>query len=145
MPNWCNNRVEIYGDDPDQIKEVKKTLAGEETCFDFNNIVPMPDWKNIPNENGELPKLQEHAWGKMYCWEDGSQDDRWYHWCCDNWDTKWNSSDAMLSEDGDGLEYEFQTAWGPPIKVIEAIREQYPDLSVTAFYDEPGMEIAGYY
>jgi hypothetical protein len=71
--------------------------------------------------------------------------DNWYDWCCDNWDTKWNSSDAMLSEDGDGLEYEFQTAWGPPVKVIEAIREQYPDLTISAFYDEPGMEIAGYY
>ena len=144
MPNWCYNRVEIYGENPDQIKEVKEKLEGKKTCFDFNNIVPMPDWKNIPNENGELPKLQDHVWGTMYCWEDGSQDDRWYHWCWDNWDTKWNSRDATLTEDGDGLEYVFDTAWGPPRKVIEALREQYPDLSVTAFYDEPAMEIAGY-
>jgi len=140
MPNWCDNRVEIYGDNPDQIKEVKKTLAGKETCFDFNNIVPMPkELKETTAPNPEPDSFEAKRLRKQH------GHDNWYDWCCDNWGTKWNSSDATLSEDGDGLEYEFQTAWGPPIKVIEAIREQYPDLSVTAFYDEPGMEIAGYY
>ena len=139
MPNWCNNRVEIYGDGPDQIKEVKTTLAGKKTCFDFNNIVPMP--KEL---EGNAPHQKSDSFeAKRLRKQHGH--DNWYDWCCDNWDTKWNSSDAMLSEDGDGLNYEFQTAWGPPIKVIEAIREQYPDLGITAFYDEPGMEIAGYY
>ena len=37
------------------------------------------------------------------------------------------------------------TAWGPPTGVIEALREQCPDFSISAFYDEPGMEMAGYY
>ena len=71
--------------------------------------------------------------------------DNWYYWCCDNWNTKWNSASATLSEDGDSLQYEFNTAWAPPVKVIEALRKQYPDLSITAFYDEPGMQVAGYY
>jgi len=25
------------------------------------------------------------------------------------------------------------------------LREKYPDLSFSCFYDEPGMEVAGYY
>jgi hypothetical protein len=47
--------------------------------------------------------------------------------------------------DDDQVEYTFSTAWSPPEGVIEKLREQYPDVSITAFFDEPGMEIAGYY
>ena len=142
MPNWCDNRVEIYGDNPDQIKEVKKTLASEQTCFDFNNIVPMPkELEGTTSPNPEPDSFEAKRLRKQH------GHDNWYDWCCDNWDTKWNSAGADLTSDSNNsiIEYEFQTAWGPPIKVIEAIREQYPDLNVTAFYDEPGMEIAGYY
>ena len=142
MPNWCDNRVEIYGDNPDQIKEVKKTLASEQTCFDFNNIVPMPkELEGTTSPNPEPDSFEAKRLRKQH------GHDNWYDWCCDNWDTKWNSAGADLTSDSNNsiIEYEFQTAWGPPIKVIEALREQYPDLNITAFYDEPGMEMAGYY
>ena len=142
MPNWCNNRVEIYGEDPDQIKEVKKTLASKQTCFDFNNIVPMPkELEGTTSPNPEPDSFEAKRLRKQH------GHDNWYDWCCDNWDTKWNSAGADLTSDSNNsiIEYEFQTAWGPPIKVIEALREKYPDLNITAFYDEPGMEMAGYY
>ena len=48
------------------------------------------------------------------------------------------------SEDPDQLEVTFNTAWGPPEAICHQIREDYPDLSVSWFYDEPGCEIAGY-
>ena len=142
MPNWCDNRVEIYGDNPDQIKEVKKTLASKQTCFDFNNIVPIP--KELEGTTSPTPEPDSFE-AKRLRKQHGH--DNWYDWCCDNWDTKWNSAGADLTSDSNNsiIEYEFQTAWGPPIKVIEALREQYPDLNITAFYDEPGMEMAGYY
>ena len=28
---------------------------------------------------------------------------------------------------------------------IEKLKEKYPELSFSCFYDEPGMEVAGYY
>ena len=142
MPNWCDNRVEIYGDNPDQIKEVKKTLASKQTCFDFNNIVPMPkELEGTTSPNPEPDSFEAKRLRKQH------GHDNWYDWCCDNWDTKWNSAGADLTSDSNNsiIEYEFQTAWGPPIKVIEALREQYPALNITAFYDDPGMEMAGYY
>ena len=43
------------------------------------------------------------------------------------------------------MEYTFSKAWSPPEPVIEKLRQLYPDVQITAFYDEPGMEIAGYY
>ena len=55
MPNWCHNRVTAYGDE-DKIEKVKKIF---ESKTPFNDIFPMPDWKNTPNENGELPILKQ--------------------------------------------------------------------------------------
>ena len=43
-----------------------------------------------------------------------------------------------------GLQVEFETAWCPPEEVCNAIRDQFDDLSISWFYDEPGCEIAGY-
>ena len=56
MPNWCHNRVTAYGNE-DKIKEIEKIF---ESKTPFNDIFPQPDWKNTPNEKGELPKLEQH-------------------------------------------------------------------------------------
>ena len=58
MPNWCYNRITVYGDSDttDKIKEVEKIF---ESKTPFNDIFPMPDFKTIPNEKGELPKLEQ--------------------------------------------------------------------------------------
>ena len=71
---------------------------------------------------------------------------KWWDWRIQNWGTKSNSYDDHVDTvDDETVEYEFSTAWSPPKPVIEKLREQYPDVSITAFYDEPAMEIAGYY
>lgn len=48
------------------------------------------------------------------------ENDGFYFWHCNNWDTKWNASETYLTEDLDDLEDEelvnihFQTAWSCP-------------------------------
>ena len=94
MPNWCYNRVTAYANDEhnEKLEEVKKIF---ESKTPFNDLFPMPDWKNTPNENGELPILKQEfnkdgsLFYETYNFPDGKNDDRWYHWCVDNWDTKW--------------------------------------------------------
>jgi len=149
MPNWCYNRVTAYGDE-DKLKEIEKIF---ESKTPFNDIFPMPDWNNTPNENGELPVLEQHkhpetgevVW-ETYNFPDGTNDDRWYHWCIENWDTKWEASEVELDyEDSEILRVEFDTAWSPPEGVMEKLREKFPDVSFSCFYDEPGCESAGYY
>jgi len=114
MPNWCFNRVEIHGVNAE---EIANKIQSEETPFDFAKILPEPDYDKIEVE----PTFEQ------------------------NWGTKWNSSDCEVTilED-DQVEYTFNTAWGPPEGVILKLRELYPDAIITAFYDEPGMELAGY-
>ena len=141
MPNWCDNRVEIYGDNPDQIKEVKKTLASKQTCFDFNNIVPMPkELEGTTSPNPEPDSFEAKRLRKQH------GHDNWYDWRLENWGTKWNSySDQIESyENEDSITYGFETAWGPPVPIIYKLRELYPEVDITAFYDEPGLELAGY-
>lgn len=76
----------------------------------------------------------------------GCQDDRWYNWRVQNWGTKWDCY-SMDMDDTDmphGFEVTFETAWSPPEEIHSAICEQFDDLSISWFYDEPGSEIAGY-
>ena len=59
MPNWCYNRVKVYGDEDtvEQIKEIHNIFENHKDPF--NQILPIPDFKNIPNAKGELPKLEQ--------------------------------------------------------------------------------------
>ena len=150
MPNWCNNRVNLSDNgNTEQFDRLVKILDGPNP---FNEIFPMPDFKTIPNEKGELPVKEVHKNDKgeivceTYNFPDGKNDDRWYHWCVENWGTKWEP-DMYGNElsDYDSLEITFNTAWSPPEGVVEKLREKFPELSFQCFYDEPGCEIAGYY
>ena len=163
MPNHCHNRVTIYGSGNDtdesraQIAKLKQIFE-DENCF--GQIIPEPDWPNTPltaetagnwlNSNrgkvGELPVKVEGDYGISHRFPSTNvADDRWYDWRLRNWDTKWDAYDVVVTDDDpDQLEVEFNTAWSPPEAICSALRNQYPDLSVSWFYDEPGMEIAGY-
>ena len=153
MPNWCYNRVSVYGDSDtvDQIKEIHDIFDNHSDPF--NQIFPIPDFKNIPNEKGELPVLRRElnkdgsVFYETYDFPDGKNDDRWYHWNIQNWGTKWDitaDSVDMESYDSEQLEIEFSTAWSPPEPICKKLRQMFPDLSFSWFYDEPGMEFAGY-
>ena len=96
---------------------------------------------------GELPVATKDDFGISRRFQStGRADDRWYDWRLANWDTKWDAYSIEIDESECHmvLEVEFETAWSPPEAICNAIREQYPDLSISWFYDEPGCEIAGY-
>ena len=58
MPNWCYNRITIFGDSETEskLKEIEETFRKAQP---FNEIFPIPDFKTIPNEKGELPVLEQ--------------------------------------------------------------------------------------
>ena len=160
MPNHCHNRVTFYGDDTEDsrryIAEIKQMFEDENT---FTQIIPEPDWPNTPiseketqgivykrGEVGELPVPDDQNFGITYTFKSTNRtDDRWYDWRLANWDTKWDAYDLEISDDDeDQLEVTFNTAWSPPEAICHALREQYPDVSISWFFDEPGCEIAGY-
>ena len=165
MPNHCYNRVTFYSDDKE--KEIKKlhdifsidVQAEDEERTIFGQFIPEPDWNNTPltaetagnwlhdkrGEVGELP-VPVKEYGISYRFKSTDKaDDRWYDWRLANWDTKWDAYDVEVTDDDpECTEIEFNTAWSPPEAICSALREQYPDVSISWFYDEPGCEIAGY-
>ena len=150
MPNWCRNRVTVFGKEED-ISKISEIFSDKKSIFD--HIKKSPDWKRLPNEKGEFPKLRQElnkdgsVFYETYDFPDGKNDDRWYHWNIQNWGTKWDitaDSVDMESYDSEQLEIEFSTAWSPPEPICKKLRQMFPDLSFSWFYDEPGMEFAGY-
>ena len=169
MPNHCTNRVTFYSDDTTVILRLHKifsrALDENDTRTVFGAFIPEPNWAEIPLTS---ETYKEYSWDKpkgeigekpvMVINEDkpflnglrfkstDRQDDRWYNWRNQNWGTKWDAYSMEIDdcEMPNGFEVEFQTAWAPPEEVCHAIREQFDDLTVSWFYDEPGCEVAGY-
>jgi len=157
MPNWCSNRVTFCGE-PNDIKQIVRLLETEKSVFDFNAVIPKPevfdeivsghckidgkeyrvwrvvDGKNVPVSDEEIAQLKR-SYGST----------NWYDWCRTNWGTKWNASEPQRTDlDEYTVEYIFDTAWGPPEQVCNKLREMFPKVNISWFYDEPGCELAGY-
>ena len=154
MPNHCYNRVTFYSDNTDDVAKIKQIFEDENT---FTQIIPEPDWANTPllssdnrygtkyGNDGELPVRSEDPFITYRFQSTGRADERWYDWRVQNWDTKWDAYDVVVTDDDpDCTEIEFNTAWSPPEAICNELREQYPDESISWFYDEPGCEIAVY-
>ena len=160
MPNHCHNRVTIYNayDNEKSREQIAKLKAIFEDEKVFGQIIPEPDWANTPlltsdnrfgtkyGNDGELPQYVDDGGFKRLVFRSTDiTDQRWYDWRIQNWDTKWDAYDLTVEdEDPDQLEVTFNTAWSPPEAICNQIREDYPDVSVSWFFDEPGCEIAGY-
>ena len=115
MPNWCANELTITGPE-DDIKKFKELVSTSDSDFSFDAVIPMPD--------GE--------------WD--------YDWCNSNWGVKWDLPNDMYLDDGndDMLMYSFDTAWGPPYGIYTKLTEIFPDITISWFWHEPGMEATGY-
>ena len=141
MPNWCTNEVDIYGgDNLEQFKQFVDECIVMDFKLEFEKVIPYPP--EAPSRDDLTPdstmeEQMNHPYQKWF-------NDFGYDWCIDNWGTKWAASE----QDGDVLEDEahlvFDTAWGPPVGIYNKLVEKYPDLSITWFYKEEGMEISGW-
>lgn len=126
------NSFEAY-DLPKIQKALKKS---EPFVLDFEGTLPMPEELNGTLCPGNTPeqKLLQAGYTKKY----GAGN--WYDWHCKNWGTKWNAySIEAVAETGDGLRYQFQTAWSLPGAWLRATAAQFPTLTfVDAWSDEGG-------
>ena len=140
MPNWCNNSVEIYHDDPAMIERVRKAFNDGAL---LNEFIPVPeDLRNIVA--GSVPvaeeaehKLKEEFNRITYGYTN------WYDFCVNEWGTKWEiGADGNPAQDiPGGLMLGFESAWAPPCAAYEKLTEQ--GFRIRAMYYEPGMAFAG--
>lgn len=128
MPNWCNNSIDINGP-TDKIKDLFEK-AGQEDSGLLQAMVPMPS---------ELNDTQAPSDGL-----------NWYDWRVSNWGTKWDVGleGLDLHDNGDGtstISGWFDSAWSPPIDAYNTFLENNEDCSISALYEEGGMDFAGSY
>lgn len=151
MPNHITTILRIEGTAA-QVKEVLNFIKGEETCIDFNKIVPMPEtYRKYDTTNHPHGKGLEI--GMPISWEEDApiatpeliaeykaatheQAQKygvvgWYDWSHTFWGTKWNAYDTEALGDGT---IQFSTAWNFPRPVIVALSKQFPEVEFVYTY-----------
>ena len=124
MPNWCWNHLEVTGDEIQLREFVEKSLVKDEHSLIESRL----EDDNFSFE-GTLPR--------------GDRKD-WYDWSVENWGTKWDACESHIHHnDINYFSVSFDTAWSPPINWIDNIMQDFPDLSFTLDYEEPGMCFGG--
>tara|TARA_R100000808_G_C2057987_1_gene90664 strand:+ start:71 stop:538 length:468 start_codon:yes stop_codon:yes gene_type:complete len=66
-----------------------------------------------------------------------------YDFSVTNWGTKWDPEFDDFSADDTEFQGYCQSAWAPPLDVLESLKKQNPELDIVCYYNEPGMEFAG--
>ncbi len=135
MPNHVTNTIELYADEEGFVERVLEEIKGEEEgqYIDFDKIIPQPD--NLFTGNLGTEERRD-------CVAKGIPN--WWDWNIQNWGTKWNA----YAQSYTGPEYgvatlQFDTAWSPPLPIIAALKEKYPDLHVCGSWLEEGHQSAG--
>ena len=140
MPNWCNNSVEIYHDDPKMIERVRTAFNDGRLLAEF---IPIPQSLKIVagcvGDPDEQKKLEEDTARNREVHGYGN----WYDYCVNEWGTKWDvGADGNPAQDiPGGLMLGFESAWAPPCGAYEKLTEQ--GFRIRAMYFEPGMAFAG--
>ena len=140
MPNWCNNSVEIYHEDPAMIERVR-TAFNDGRLLDEFIPVPQALRDTVSGSMGEDKRAEHEAQQAANLEKYGYND--WYSFCVNEWGTKWDvGADGNPAQDfPGGLMLGFDSAWAPPITAYEKLTEQ--GFRIRAMYYEPGMGFAG--
>ena len=134
MPNWCNNNITIRAPKKKLDKIVKAAKKGEL----LNPFLPMPKELDGTTADGSKDKAMIKKTGYS----------DWYSWRVDNWGTKWDIDvyeHSISRVDDETVQFGFDSAWAPPIDAYKAVQDKHEDISITAYYYEPGMDFAGEY
>ena len=140
MPNWCNNSVEIYHEDPAMIERVREAFNKGAL---LNEFIPIPQSLRIVagcvGDPDEQKKLEEDTARNKEVHGYGN----WYDYCVNEWGTKWDvGADGNPAQDiPGGLMLGFESAWAPPCAAYDKLTEQ--GFRIRAMYFEPGMAFAG--
>lgn len=136
MPNWCVNKLTISGLKAERERFKKQAVCGEND-FAFESFLPLPkelDLGPIGTEEEQGPAAEARK--KKYGYA------TWYDRNCAVLGTKWDVQGHLVKSRGE-LEYTFDSAWAPPTAGIQKVSKQFPSLTFTLEYDEPGGDFAG--
>lgn len=148
------NRVNVWMAENKNKKYYERPAPPMRRLFDFNTIVPYPEELRKRDENYATLSREEFEAiyptnsddgfaGKLK--KDSPSLDGFnnggYHWCVQNWGTKWPASKPVWVKEHSTLY--FATAWGPAFPIISALHKRFPKLTFNYEYYERGMGFMG--
>ena len=131
MPNWCFNHLTVTGPAED-VARFQEQAAGfrpwhspeagqAPDLLNFHSLLPIP---------AEVLTAGYAPAG--YNWER-------HHWGC-----KWGACHAALVDKWEGgVFYEFDTAWSPPLPLVQHVSRVWPTLVFVLDYEDPRMGFKG--
>jgi hypothetical protein len=145
MPNWCSNYISVRGTNSAEVKRLADAFDAGELC---QAVIPVPEELQIvagrvgDENNPEQIELERRTAENVLKYGAGN----WYDFCVGKWGTKWDVSIAQecdRDEDGLGFNGSFDSAWSPPMGIVEELTER--GFEVTLYYYESGMGFVGKY
>jgi len=143
MPNWIINRLIIKGN-PERIRELLEAIKSEYQPLDFDRIIPSPE---AIHHIGLVFSPDTPEPRSVY-WIDGSHsrpltadeqrelENVGYRcsrdWCAANWGTDRIAFEVEIDASTADLGYvviKFETAWSPPVRILERLQEMFPDIA----------------
>lgn len=133
MPNWCDNKLTITGNE-DKVQALYDACVGSRDIDERNDglltaLRPMPE--------------------KLEGTDPNKDSENWYDWRTENWGSKWEvliHGSPDLLDHGDGtytLTTGFDSAWSPPVEAFIYYGENNPDVSIRLDYNEWGNMFCG--
>jgi hypothetical protein len=141
MPNWCECDLFIEGPSA-KIDEFLRLVKTEQSEFDFDRLIPYPEhFKKQDDLAAEWDRLHPPPrTGEI--WKERPKDgynQGGYEWCIESWGTKWNASRIQIDRNHpEHVEINFDTAWSPPLPVIERACKLFSELRFDLRYFECG-------
>jgi hypothetical protein len=157
VPNWVDNWVGVSGTEADITAFLEKAGKPYATKHDKwnaetkqyeqvedTNTDPFSFWNFVEPEDKEVyfadsKKPEEYeGWtsDEKMAYDLKFQGNGWYDWNIRNWGCKWDASDVSVDDtfkDGKGnasVSIHFNTPWGIPEPVFQAMVAQHPELEM---------------
>jgi hypothetical protein len=145
MPNWIINRL-VAKASPDRIRQFLGAIRSDRQRLDFERIIPSPEvirragrvWG--PPGSGQLSGAQYFI--SEVEWRDFTPEEEkelealgcrsWEGWSFANWGTNKIAFEVEVDESTVDLGHviiSFETAWSPPVRILERLREMFPDIA----------------
>ena len=158
MPNYCHNTLIVEGSNK-LLSKFKNDLEKKQN-FSLEDLFPMPEilertiapsinaigqeYSNkfevdLAEEDGtkipELKKCTNNTEEKQKALIEKYGCSDWHDWRNANWGTKWIQDFELVESLNEKLIYTFESAWAPPISLLENISSNYSKLKFSISYN----------
>jgi hypothetical protein len=123
------------------IEKILSQVKSEQSEFDFNKIVPMPEELRNTTAPTNILSDEEYAKTPLRGITQAMSDelkqkfgfDNWYDWAYQHWGTKWNADEVIINDN----QIEFNTAWNCSEPIFIKLSEMFPNVNFEVeFSDE---------